>query len=171
MIGNIPEPRTKEEIIKMDKWNEKVFWMITDEQKKANGKIKVGCLVEAIEFRKDGSTPIFNFLGCNIHVSDSFGDTHAERMAIDLALKEKCYPITVYVTSISPDENVLLCGSCRHYISEINENCNIVVFNPDGTIKEVSSINDAYPNHKDVKKKNQMFYEYCTGLSDMKKGG
>lgn len=170
MIRKIPEPRTKEEFLQMNKWHVKVFDMLTDEQLKSNVKIKVGCIVEAIEFRDDGSTPIFDFHGCNIHISGSFGDTHAERMAIDLALKERCYPITVYVTSTSIDENVLLCGSCRHYISEINENCNIVVFNPNGTIKEVSTIKDAYPNHKDVKKKNQMFFEYCVGLSNIKKG-
>jgi len=175
MIGKIPEPRTRQEFLNMSIGVKTVFEMCVQVQKHSNAKIKVGCVVEALEFRLSkkfslSESPLSDFQGCNLHVSDSFGDTHAERMAIDQALKEKCYPIAVYVTSTSFQENVLLCGSCRHYISEINENCNIVVFNPDGTIKEVSTIKDSYPNHKDVKKKNQMFYEYCAGLSDIKKG-
>ena len=173
MISNNQYPRiTKEQILGMpsdSSWMKKIFMMCLENQKKSNAKVKVGCVVEAMEYRKD-STPIFDFHGCNIHVSDSFGDTHAERMAIDFALKEKCYPIAVFVTSMSFKENVILCGSCRHYISEINEDCLIIIFNPDGSIKEISAIKDVYPNHKDVTKKNKMFYEYCAGLSDIKKG-
>lgn len=157
----IPEPKSKEQMVKIIKGSPGVFEDCKKLQKKATGKIKVGCVVEAIEYRDDGRMCIFDFYGCNIHVSDSFGDTHAERMAIDLALKERCFPVTIYVTSTSDDEYVLLCGSCRHYISEINENCNIVIFNPDGTIKEISNIKEAYPFHKDVTKKNQKFFEYC----------
>ena len=161
MISNNQEPRiTKEQIMENPSWIKKIFIKCSENQKKSNAKVKVGCVVQAIEYRKD-STPIFDFHGCNIHVSDSFGDTHAERMAIDFALKEKCYPIAIFVTSTSFMEKVILCGSCRHYISEINENCLIVIFNPDGSIKEVSTIKDVYPKHKEVIKKNKMFVEYC----------
>ena len=160
-IDKIPEPKTKEYFQSTPITNSSIFEKLTILKNKARGKIHVGCIVEAIEFRDDDFQYSFQFGGCNIHISDSFGDTHAERMAIDLALKDRCYPITVYVTSTSSKERVLLCGSCRHYISEINENCNIVIFNPDGTIKEVSTIKDAYPFHKDVKEKNQEIFDYC----------
>lgn len=155
-----PQPREKIEIIRESITNHKIFEEIKISQGKAKGKIKVGCAVEAYEYR-DGMERSFFFYGSNIHVSDSFGDTHAERMAIDLALKETCYPITVYVTSTSKDEKVTLCGSCRHYISEINENCNVVVFNPDGSLKFVTTIKEIYPNHKNVEEKNQRFFEMC----------
>lgn len=155
-----PKPRDKQAIILESITNHRIFEEVKIVQSKAKGKIKVGCAVEAYEYR-DGFDYSFFFYGCNIHVSDSFGDTHAERMAIDLALKENCYPITVYVTSTSDDEQVALCGSCRHYISEINENCNIVVFNPDGSIKIVTTIKEIYPNHKNVGEKNQQFFEMC----------
>ncbi len=159
----IPESRSKHFFLQHPDYNKRVFEDCIMLQKKAIGKIKVGCVVEAYEFR-DNQSHTFEFFGCNIHVSDSFGDTHAERMAIDLALQARCYPITIYVTSTSSDEKVLLCGSCRHYISEINENCNIVIFNPDGTIKDVSSIKESYPHHKDVKRKNKKFFELCGGM-------
>lgn len=156
------EPKTKEEILKQPLHNAKIFEDLTKLQKSGIGKIQVGCIVEALEFRKDSIVP-FEFHGCNIHVSDSFADTHAERMAIDLALKDRCYPITAYVTSMTSEEKVMLCGSCRHFLCEINENCNIVVFDPDGSIKEVTTVKDVYPFHKDVKKKNQKFFELCLG--------
>lgn len=155
-----PEPRERHEIIKESITNHKIFEEIKIAQSKAKAKVQVGCAVEAYEYRGQFDYSFF-FYGCNIHVSDSFGDTHAERMAIDLALKETCYPITVYVTSTTEDEKVALCGSCRHYISEINENCNIVIFNPDGSIKIVSTIKEMYPSHKDVEEKNQKFFEMC----------
>lgn len=161
----IPEPKSKEDLIK-DSLNKSTFEDCIRLQKKGLGKIQVGCVVEAYDMNSEyGGACSYLFYGCNIHVSDSFGDTHAERMAIDLALKARCFPITIYVTSNSKDENVLLCGSCRHYISEINENCNVIVFNPDGTIKHASTIKDSYPNHKNVKSKNQRFFELCGGMS------
>lgn len=160
-IPTIPEPRSKERILSEPSWNKKIFEMCKSEQKKSNAKVKVGCVVEALEYRNDGTVPIFHFKGCNIHVSDSFGDTHAERMAIDNSLKERCYPVAIFVTSQSNEEKVMLCGSCRHYISEINENCNIIIFNPDGTIKEVTTVKDVYPFHKSVAAKNKRFFELC----------
>ena len=154
----IPPPKTRQEIMLDTENLHKVFEELKRVQVKATGKIQVACAVEAYEYR-DKLPYSFQFYGCNIHVSDSFGDTHAERMAIDHALKENCYPVIVYVTSTSKDEHVLLCGSCRHYISEINENCTIVVFNPDGSVKDISTIKDVYPNHKNVKEKNQRFFQ------------
>lgn len=156
----IPEPKSRHEILKDIITNNGIFDQCVLAQKKATGKIQVGCGVEAYEYR-NGSPYSFLFYGCNIHVSDSFGDTHAERMAIDNALKENCYPISIFVTSTSINEKVLLCGSCRHYISEINENCNIIIFDPDGTVKEISTIKEVYPHHKDVKEKNQRFFKKC----------
>ena len=162
-----PKPKDKQEILREIITNNRIFEEVKIAQSKAKGKIKVGCAVEALEYRGEYDYSFF-FYGANIHVSDSFGDTHAERMAIDQALKETCYPVTVYVTSTSDDEKVALCGSCRHYISEINENCNIVVFNPDGSIKLVSTIKEMYPNHKNVEEKNQKFFEMCLAGRDDK---
>lgn len=164
-VKSIPEPKPKEVILN-DSLLKSIFLDCVEMQKKAIGKIKVGCVVEAYDMDSEyGGACSYQFNGCNIHVSDSFGDTHAERMAIDMALKNRCYPIIVYVTSTSENEKILLCGSCRHYISEINENCSIVVFNPDGTVKDVSTIKDSYPHHKDVRRKNQIFFELCGGMS------
>ena len=154
----IPPPKTRVAIDLETEVNHKVFQELKEIQQRAQGKTKVASAVEAYEYR-DGMPYSIFFYGCNIHVSDSFGDTHAERMAIDHALKEYCYPVSVYVTSTSEDEKVMLCASCRHYISEINENCNIIVFNPDGTIKQTSTIMEMYPFSKDVKEKNQRFFE------------
>lgn len=157
----MPEPKTVERILGEKIYNKGVWQDLVNLQRKGIGKIQVGCVVEAMSYDDDC---LYEFHGCNIHVSDSFGDTHAERMAIDLALKARCYPITVYVTSTSMEEDVLLCGSCRHYISEINENCTIVIFNPDGSIKRVSNVKESYPAHKDVADKNKRFFQLCGGL-------
>lgn len=156
----MPTSKTLSRILSDPIQNREIFKGLQELQTKALSKIKVGCIVEAKNY---DDACLYEFAGCNIHVSDSFSDTHAERMAIDLAIKARCYPITIYVSSTSFDEDILLCGSCRHYISEINENCTIVVFNPDGSVKRVSNIQESYPNHKDVKAKNQRFFELCGG--------
>jgi len=164
--SGIPKPKTIEEIEQDEEYNREIYNDLIELQNKSNAEVKVGCVVVANEYRSDGRVCGFKFFGCNIHVSDSFGDTHAERMAIDLAIKSKCFPISVYVTSMSVQENVALCGSCRHYISEINENCNIIIFNPDGSIKKVTTVKDVYPFAKKVRWKNKGFFQYCGGKNE-----
>ena len=156
--------KTKEQILN-DSFLPKLFNDCVKMQNNAIGKIQVGCVLEAMDYSDDvyigGST--FLFYGANLHISDSFADIHAEQLAINLAILKKCYPITIYVTSTSKDEDVFLCGQCRQYICEVNENCNVVIFNPDGSVKRIGTISEYFPYHKDVKNKNQKFYELCGG--------
>lgn len=129
-------------------------------QTRAVGKIKVGCVVEAVDYESEVS---YTFVGANLHVSDSYGDVHAEQQAVQKAIQAKCYPETIYVTSQSFDEDVLMCGQCRQYVLEINQYCNIVVFNPDGTVKRISTVHESLPYHKNVEDKNRIWLEFCGG--------
>lgn len=137
---------------------EKMFSMCKDAQNDAYGKIKVGAVCSAINYKTKHR---HYFTGANLHVSDSFSDIHAEQLAVNLALLERYYPTEIYVTSQSFDEDVTMCGSCRHYISEINQNCSIIVFNPDGTQKSINLLSDVYPNAKNTVKKNNKFKMLC----------
>lgn len=132
--------------------------MCKNAQNNAYGKIKVGAVCSAINFKTNHRK---YFSGANLHVSDSFSDVHAEQLAVNLALLERYYPTKIYVTSQSVDEDVTMCGSCRHYISEINRYCSIIVFNPDGTRKSINLLSDVYPNSKDTIQKNQKFKKLC----------
>ena len=126
-------------------------------------KIKVGAVCNAYNFKTKHKKL---FSAANIHVSESFADIHAEQLAVNLALLERYYPMGIFVTSQSINENVTMCGSCRHYISEINRHCHITVFNPNGTVKSINSLSDVYPFAKNTVKKNKEFEKLC-GLSQI----
>ncbi len=140
---------------------DEIFKMCIKAQKEAYGKISVGAVCHARKMINDEEVDRY-WSGANLHISDSFADVHAEQLAVNLALLERFYPIEIFVTSKHEKENVTMCGSCRHYVSEINRNCSIIVFNPDGTRKSINLLSDVYPFSKDTVKKNQKFKELCS---------
>lgn len=138
----------------------KTYWeQVKIAQDKAlSKKMHVGaiCIGHNFETLK---TKIFS--GSNLHISDSFADVHAEQLAVSLAILDRYYPIAIHVTSSSINEKVLLCGSCRHFVSEININCKIIVHNPDGSVKLDMIVNEVYPLAKNNIKKNLYFKRLC----------
>lgn len=140
--------------------SDEIFNMCVKAQKEAYGKISVGAVCHGKRII-DGLSLDKYWSGANLHVSDSFADVHAEQLAVNLALLERFYPVEIFVTSQSNDEKVILCGSCRHYISEINKDCSIIIFNPDGTIKSTKLLSTVYPFSKDTEKKNKKFKQLC----------
>lgn len=130
-------------------------------QRDGLGKIQVGAVCHGQRVLKDGTILHRYFSGANLHVSDSFADVHAEQLAINLSLLERFYPTEVFVTSQSVKESVKLCGSCRHYLSEINRHCSITVINPDGSRKSMDILSYLYPYSKDTVAKNQKFKKLC----------
>ena len=144
----------------MKKSPEEVFEMCKSEQQKGIGKIKVGAVCHGMKFI---GAKVYQkyFSGANVHVSDSFADVHAEQMVVNLALLERYYPVEVFVTSTSKEEDVMMCGTCRHYLNEINSACTVVVFNPDGSIKKINFLSAIYPYSKDVFEKNMKFRSLC----------
>ncbi len=120
-------------------------------------KIKVGAVVIGI---KPDSGEFGYFAGANMETSISF-TTHGEVIALQDCLMHRYYPIEIYVTSMSDSENVFLCGTCRQQFLEVNENCMVSVFNPDGTVKNSHKLRDLIPFHKNVAKKNTKFLEMC----------
>lgn len=126
-----------------------------------SNKTKVGAVVVGINKKNERKL----FVGSNIHISDSFADVHAEQMAVNQCLLERYYPLAVYVTSTSTEEKVALCGSCRHYLSEINRNMQVVVFNPDGSRKITTFLFEVYPNSKDTRDKNEKIQIETLGMA------
>lgn len=117
-------------------------------------KVKVGAVVEGI----NGRGEIGYFGGSNMETSISF-TTHAEVIALQDCIMHRYYPIKIYVTSQSTDENVFLCGACRQQLHEINRRMEVVVFNPDGTVKGDKYLYSLLPDAKEVSEKNKMFSE------------
>lgn len=140
---------------------EQIFSICVKAQKEAYGKISVGAVCHGQRRDESGKTVHKYWSGANLHVSDSFSDIHAEQLAVNLALLERYYPTEIFVTSQSKEEDVRLCGSCRHYISEINRHCTIVVFNPDGSQKSMDLLSELYPYSKDTVTKNSKIRELC----------
>lgn len=130
-------------------------------QKDGLGKIQVGAVCHGIKKMKDGTTLHRYFSGANLHVSDSFGDVHAEQLAVNLSLLDRYYPTEIFVTSKKNDESVKLCGSCRHYLSEINYYMTVIILNPNGLMKSMDLLSHLYPFAKDTVKKNMKFKELC----------
>lgn len=144
-----------------DMMSGQIFEMCGHSQGNAiSDKIKVGAVCHGQKI-VNGKIHHKYFSGSNIHISDSFADIHAEQIAVNLSLLEKYYPTEIYVTSQSVKENVTMCGSCRHYISEINCHCIIIIFNPDGTRKSTNFLSDIYPYSKDTVPKNDRFKKLC----------
>ncbi len=138
----------------------KTYWeQVKDAQDKAlSKKVKVGALCIGFDWKTMKRKA---FAGSNIHVSDSFADVHAEQLAVTLSLLERHYPLEIHVTSKSKKELITLCGSCRHFISEVNRLCTIIVHNPDGSIKIQKFLSEIYPYRKNTVSKNNKFKRLC----------
>ncbi|MDE1868215.1 MAG: hypothetical protein KGI08_10970 [Thaumarchaeota archaeon] len=125
-------------------------------------EVKVGCVIEGWKKAKAGTIyETYEYFGsANIEISSSFV-YHAEMIALTDCIMHRFYPIRIFVSSQSKEENVLLCGSCRQLLLEVNSDCEVIVLNPDGTRKhnETITVHDTIPNHKDVIDKNQKFLE------------
>jgi cytidine deaminase len=145
-----------------------IFSMCKEAQKEAYGKISVGAVCHGQTVNDEGKLVHRYWSGANLHISDSFADVHAEQLAVNLALLERYYPTEIFVTSQSNKEDVRLCGSCRQYISEINRYCSVYVFNPDGSIKSVNTLDELYPFSKDTMEKNSKFEQLCKLHTEMK---
>ncbi|MGI5172781.1 cytidine deaminase [Treponema sp. OMZ 840] len=91
---------------------------------------KVGAALET----KDGRV----YEGCNIE-NASYGLTNcAERTAFFAALADGCRPGDfVKLAVVGQTEDVISpCGACRQVISELGENCEIVLANLDGKMQK-----------------------------------
>lgn len=141
------------------KFNEKeVFEEIKRIQSYAIAKEKkVGCVV----YGRNSVMVEGFFGGVNIEISSS-DVIHAERMALMDCLSQRFYPEIIFVTSGRTDgKPTFLCGNCRQLLSEINEECLIVIFDPKGKVKGKKKLNQVFPYHKDSTKKNVKFREMC----------
>ena len=93
--------------------------------------VRVGAVVVACN--KEGKIKLFS--GCNIELSYATG-FHAERVALLKALSEGYMNIiSVVVTSNNEAYNAALCGYCRQDFMYVNPHCQILVLNPDKTVK------------------------------------
>lgn len=139
-----------------------IFGKVQNEQELAIAeKVKVGCVIEG--WRK-GITHMETeyFGGANIELSKTYV-YHAEMVALTDCIMNRYWPVRLYVSSQSMDEDTFLCGDCRQQLLEVNSNCVVIVFNPDGTRKGMFPVSKLLPKHKDVTEKNKKYYELLYG--------
>lgn len=124
-------------------------------------KVKVGCVIEGVKPASRGSIREYDieyFGGANIELSKTYV-YHAEMIALIDCIMCRYYPRKLFVTSQSKEEDVFLCGDCRQQLLEINADCEVIVFNPDGTRKGSMLVKDLLPKHKDVEEKNEKYWK------------
>lgn len=123
---------------------------------------KVGCVIEGWRQQSPAKMgeDIEYFGGHNIELSTTY-TYHAEMLALLDCIMWDYLPIRLYVTSVSEKEKTILCGDCRQQLLEVNKNCEIIVFNPDGSrkTKKPVKVSSLLPYHKNVNLKNKFYYE------------
>lgn len=126
--------------------------------------IKVGCVIQGIRKRVscEGGAEYEYFGGCNIEINTS-KVYHAEMIALVDCIMYRFYPIRLFVTSVSKEEDTYLCGDCRQQLLEINKNCEIIVLNPDGSLKGSKLLWELLPKHKNVDEKNNRYHQLLFG--------
>lgn len=125
-------------------------------------KTKVGCVIEGVRQTPTRDKEYEYFGGSNIELSTTYV-YHAEMIALTDCIMHRFYPIKLFVSSQSKEENVFLCGDCRQQLLEVNKNCEIFVLNPDGTVKGNLLVWQLLPKHKNVDEKNDYFYKLLYG--------
>jgi len=115
----------------------------------ANDKIsniKVGAVVVARN--AIGEQAIFP--GCNDEVSKTIR-FHAEENALRNALMAGYNRIeSVYVTSMTYSEDNALCPDCRGLFWKVNKYTNVIVLQPDGTVKLRTTVKALLPHWEGI---------------------
>lgn len=129
------DARTKDLITK-----KKAFVICKEFQEKAlavkSGKKVGACIIgESV----GGSTKFYG--GSNIEISSEVR-YHAEIVALIKCLQDHFKPIVVCATSDSDEEDIALCLGCRDKLYHVNPDIIICIYNPDGTIKTIGTVED-----------------------------
>lgn len=138
-----------------------IFRVLMERDLALSDKVKVGCVIEGI--RKSMPYEIMEdkieyFGGMNIEITHT-DNIHAELLALYDCISYRFYPTKIYVSSQSEQEKVFMCGHCRQTFLEINQHIEIILINPDYTVKDRKVLHDVFPFHKDVDEKNVTWYK------------